>query len=59
MPDYWCHRCGGRVAMMGHGERHNERLLGIIARLVSEGVPRDRAVEAVGMWQIGEVRLPG
>jgi len=44
--------------MMGHGERHNERLLGIIAQLVSEGVPRDRAVEAVGMWQIGEARLP-
>ena len=58
MPDYWCGRCGGRTSMMGHGERHDERLLRIIGKLIEEGYPRDKAVEAVGLWQIGELQLP-
>lgn len=44
--------------MMGHGERHDERLLRIIGKLIEEGYPRDKAVEAVGLWQIGELQLP-
>lgn len=44
--------------MMGHGERHDERLLKIIGRLIEEGHPREKAVEAVGRWQIGELQLP-
>ena len=59
MPDYWCYECGGRTAMMGHGDRHNPQTAAIVERLVSEGVDKRKAVEAVGMWQIGEANLPG
>lgn len=58
MPDYWCGVCGGRTAMMGHGGRHDPKTLGIVQSLVDEGVQRARAVEVVGLWQIGEVSLP-
>ncbi len=46
--------------MMGHrDDRHDTRLLGIIDRVVNEtGARRNKVVEAVGMWQIGEIQLP-
>ncbi len=60
MADYWCSHCGARTAMMGHrDDRHDTRLLGIIDRVVNEtGARRNKVVEAVGMWQIGEIQLP-
>lgn len=60
MADYWCSHCGARTAMMGHGDdRHDTRLLDLITRVVAEtGAERRRVVEAVGMWQIGEIQLP-
>lgn len=59
MPDYWCHQCGGRCSMMGHREGQcNPKTMRIVERLKDEGVPERKAVEAVGMWQIGEAKLP-
>lgn len=70
MPDYFCLECGGRTSLMGHmvsfadapKPRANcdQYLLYIIDRLceIYPTMPRERAVEAVGRWQIGELRLP-
>lgn len=58
MAGYYCLNCGGRTGMMGHKTNCNPRLLRIIERLVEEGIPRERAVEAVGGWQLGELQLP-
>lgn len=58
MSDYWCLTCGARTSMMGHGNRHSDQTLAIVDKLVGQGVLRSKAVEAVGMWQIGEAQLP-
>lgn len=45
--------------MMGHREGQcNPKTMRIVERLKDEGIPERKAVEAVGMWQIGEAKLP-
>jgi len=59
MADYYCLYCGGRTSLMGHGERHDERLAALADRLSDElGIKRPRAVEVIGKWQMGEISLP-
>lgn len=59
MADYACAYCGGRTSMMGHADRHDMRLVGIVNRVTEElGIERDRVVDVVGKWQMGEVELP-
>lgn len=59
MADYWCSQCGGRTAMLGHTEC-DQYLLGVIDRLceIYPTMPRRKAIEAIGRWQIGDRQLP-
>lgn len=54
MSDYFCHICGGRTGMMGHGGKHNMELYERINEMHRNGWPMPKAIQAVGEWQIGE-----
>lgn len=57
MADYFCHYCGGRTSMMGHGVRHDMKLARVVDRVSEElGVERERVVNVMGQYQMGEIR---
>lgn len=58
MADWWCQACGARTSMMGHGEKHDEILMGHVATLVESGLSPHVAVDRIGMWQVGEDPMP-